>query len=181
MRDLQANFEAQALPWMDTLYRFAVRLLCSAAEDATDLVQDTYLRAYRSFYQFKDGTDCKSWLFQIMYSIFVNQYRKKQREPETIAFHELEKKLLAAAPEPERFCVHSEYVEGALKELSDEFRTAILLVDVEEFTYEEAAEAMNCPVGTVRSRLFRARKLLYISLGEYAKANGYADKIKMTA
>jgi RNA polymerase sigma-70 factor, ECF subfamily len=181
MRDLQADFEAQALPWMDTLYRFAVRLLYSAAEDATDLVQETYLRAYRSFHQFKHGTDCKSWLHQIMYSIFVNQYRKKQREPETIVLNDLEKRFISATEVPERLAIHSEHVEGALKELSDDFRTAILLVDVEEFSYEEAAAAMNCPVGTVRSRLFRARKLLYISLVEYARSNGYADKIKMTA
>jgi RNA polymerase sigma-70 factor, ECF subfamily len=71
---------------------------------------------------------------------------------------------------------HSGHIEGALRRLPEEFRTAILLVDVEEFSYEEAAAAMNCPVGTVRSRLFRARKLLYVSLVEYARANGYADK-----
>jgi RNA polymerase sigma-70 factor, ECF subfamily len=175
MRDLRADFEAQALPWMDTLYRFAVRLLCSADEDATDLVQETYLRAYRSFYQFEQGTNCKSWLFQIMYSIFVNQYRRKQREPETIAFHDLEKKFSSFASGPD-FQSQGDDVEGALKRLPEEFRTVILLVDVEEFSYEEAASAMNCPVGTVRSRLFRARKLLYISLAEYARANGYADK-----
>jgi RNA polymerase sigma-70 factor, ECF subfamily len=176
MRDLRADFEAQALPLKDTLYRFAVRLLYSAAEDATDLVQETYLRAYRSFYQFKDGTDCKSWLFQIMYSIFVNQYRKKQRQPETIAFYDLEKKITPATQEPAGLEIHSENVEGALKELPENFRTAILLVDVEEFSYEEAATAMNCPVGTVRSRLFRARKLLYVALIEYARTLGYAEK-----
>jgi RNA polymerase sigma-70 factor, ECF subfamily len=175
MRDLRADFEAQALPWMETLYRFAARLLYSAAEDATDLVQETYLRAYRSFYQFEQGTNCKSWLFQIMYSIFVNQYRRKQREPDTIAFHDLEKKFSSSAPGAD-FQYQGDDVDGALKQLPEEFRTVILLVDVEEFSYEEAAAAMNCPVGTVRSRLFRARKLLYISLAEYARAKGYADK-----
>src|SRR5262245_23319712 len=112
MRDLRADFEVQALPWMDTLYRFAARLLNSAEEDPTDLVQETYLRAFRSFYQFKHGTDCRSWLFQIMYSIFVNQYRKKQREPETIALHELEKKSILATQEPQRLRIHSEFIES---------------------------------------------------------------------
>jgi RNA polymerase sigma-70 factor (ECF subfamily) len=176
MRDLRADFEAQALPWMDPLYRFAVRLLGSAAEDATDLVQETYLRAYRSFHQFKHGSDCKSWLFQIMYSIFVNQYRKKRRTPEMIAFQELGKKFSAAAQEPNHFGNDSEDIEGALKELPEKFRTAILLVDVEEFSYEEAASAMNCAVGTVRSRLHRARKLLYLALIDYARAHGYAER-----
>jgi RNA polymerase sigma-70 factor, ECF subfamily len=176
MLDLRADFEAQALPWMDTLYRFALRLLSSAKEEPADLVQETYLRAYRSFYQFKQGSNCKSWLFQIMYSIFVNQYRRKQKEPETLAFHELEKRFIASVQQPNCFEKRASDVERALKRLPEEFRTAILLVDVEELSYEEAAVAMNCPVGTIRSRLFRARKLLYISLVEYARANGYADK-----
>ena len=176
MRDLRADFEAQALPWMDPLYRFAVRLLGSAAEDATDLVQETYLRAFRSFYQFRRGSDCKSWLFQIMYSIFVNQYRKKRRQPKTITFQELEKQFCLAAQAPNHLEKKSEDIEGALKRLPQKFRTAILLVDVEEFSYEEAAAAMNCAVGTVRSRLHRARKLLYLALIEYARTHGYAEK-----
>ena len=167
---------------MDALYNQALRLT-RHSEDANDIVQETYLRAYRTFANFKEGTNCKAWLFTILYSIFVNKYRKRQREADTVSIEELEqtfhrtltdgdweKKFVALTrseldwQEPE--------LNQALAKLPEDFRTAVLLVDVQAFTYEEAAAALKCPVGTVRSRLFRARRMLFLELKDYARKMG---------
>lgn len=150
------------------------------SQDAADLAQETFLRAYRTFHQFTAGTNCKAWLFKIMYSIFVNDYRKKQREPQSIPFEQLEERFAKEATganlDRKLFEGKAEEVENALKNLPGEFREAILLVDIEELTYEEASIVLDCPVGTVRSRLFRGRKLLFVALQEYAKSRGYFNK-----
>jgi RNA polymerase sigma-70 factor, ECF subfamily len=180
----RAQFEVIALPFTSSLYNTALHLT-HRPEDAGDLVQETYLRAYRTFHNFVPGTNCKAWLFTILYSVFVNQYRKEQREPEAVSIEELERKfhrLLAA----EDWDLHwrlnpSEIgteVDQALNRLPEGFRLAVLLVDVEEMSYEEAAAIMNCPVGTVRSRLFRARKMLFMELQQYARKKGYVQKAK---
>jgi RNA polymerase sigma-70 factor (ECF subfamily) len=167
---------------MDALYNQALRLT-RHPEDASDIVQETYLRAYRTFANFKEGTNCKAWLFTILYSIFVNKYRKHQREVDTVSIEELEqtfhrtltdgdweKKFVALTrseldwQEPE--------LNQALAKLPEDFRSAVLLVDVQAFTYEEAAAALKCPVGTVRSRLFRARRMLFLELKDYARKIG---------
>jgi RNA polymerase sigma-70 factor (ECF subfamily) len=172
------RFEAEAMPFMRALYNTALRLT-RREEDARDLLQETYLRAYRTYSGFTPGTNCKAWLFTIMYSIFVNKYRKERREPPTISLDELEERFrrtLAAdrrdQPTGQRHWTDPE-VETAIAELPESFRAALLLVDVEELSYEEAAAALECPVGTLRSRLFRARKLLSVSLREYARRAGY--------
>ncbi|MCI0415041.1 sigma-70 family RNA polymerase sigma factor [bacterium] len=147
--------------------------------DSNDLVQDTVLRAYQRFSTFTEGTNCKSWLFTIMYSIFVNQYRKKQREAVSIDPEEIEQKYteyILAAPALSEPDLGDREIENALTELPDIFRILVILVDVEGFTYEEAARILDCPVGTIRSRLFRARKMLYVSLKEYAQKMGYEKK-----
>ncbi len=179
MVDLRSEFEKIALPFMDILYSGALRLTRDT-EAAGDLMQDTYLRAYRSFAQFEPGTNCKAWLFKIMYSVFVNEYHRKLREPSTVQVEDIEDRfacveggtasILLEKNEPE--------VEKALNRLSEDFRMAVLLVDVEDCTYEEAASVLNCPVGTVRSRLYRGRKILHLELQEYARSKGYLKETK---
>ena len=181
-----AKFEAAALPFMDALYKQALHLT-RRPEDADDMVQETYLRAYRTFSSFKEGTNCKAWLFTILYSIFVNKYRKEQSEPDTISIDELEERFhrtladrdwetdFAALTRSELDWKGPE-VNQALAELPEDFRSAVLLVDVEGFTYEEAAAALDCPVGTLRSRLFRARRMLFQQLHDYARKMGFIRK-----
>ena len=158
-----ARFEAAALPFMGALYNKALHLT-RRPEDAGDMVQETYLRAYRTFSSFKEGTNCKAWLFTILYSIFVDKYRKEQREPDTVSIDELEEtfhRTLAERDWETNFAAlagseldwKGPEVNDALAKLPKDFRSAVLLVDVEGFTYEEAAAAtaqqamvINAPV-----------------------------------
>jgi len=178
-----ARFEAAALPFTGALYNQALHLT-RRPEDASDMVQETYLRAYRTFSSFKEGTNCKAWLFTILYSIFVNKYRKEQREPDTVSIDELEEtfhRTLADRDWETNFAAlagseldwKGPEVNHALAKLPENFRSAVLLVDVEGFTYEEAAAALDCPVGTLRSRLFRARRILFLQLHDYAQRMGF--------
>ena len=178
-----ARFEAVALPCMDALHRKALHLT-RRPEEASDLVQETFLRGYRTFGNFAEGTNAKAWLFTILYSIFINQYRKDQRAPDTVSMDELEEVFHQTLADPDweaNFIalVDSEpdwsgpEVRTALDQLPESFRTAILLVDVEELTYEEAAAVVSCPVGTLRSRLFRARRVLFVALRDYARRMGF--------
>lgn len=174
--DHQAEFEATALPLTRALYGGALRLTRNP-EDASDLVQDTFLRAYRTFDNFTRGTNVKAWLFTILYSVFVNRYRRRQREPESLPVDEIEKRFPAAVAtfEADRLAEQgfdNAEVENALRRLPEEFRSAVLLVDVEGFSYEEASSVLGCPVGTVRSRLFRGRKQLFVGLLDYARRSG---------
>jgi RNA polymerase sigma-70 factor (ECF subfamily) len=180
-----ARFEAAALPFTGALYNKALHLT-RRPEDARDLVQETYLRAYRTFSSFKEGTNCKAWLFAILHSIFVNKYRKEQGEPDTVSIDELEERFhrtLADRDWETNFtALRSELdwqepeVKHALAKLPQDFRSAVLLVDVEGFTYEEAAAVLDCPVGTLRSRLFRARRMLFLELNDYARRMGFLRK-----
>ncbi len=176
------RFERTALPYLDQLYRVAARL--SGRDEARDLVQETVLRAFRTFDSFRPGTDCKAWLLTILYSVFINRYRRRRREPELLPEAELEsefhRRISPGTPEQELRMLRqaamedrSPEVRGALDRLPESFRSAILLVDVEELSYEEAASVMGCPVGTLRSRLFRGRKALFVALSEYASRAGY--------
>lgn len=178
-----AQFEAEALPFMDALYNKALQLT-RRPEDAGDLVQDTYLRAYRKFSSFTAGTNCRAWLFTILYSIFINKYRRDQREPGMVSVEHLEEEFhralgnenweadFKALADSELDWQEAE-VGQALDKLPESFRSVVLLVDMEGLNYEEAAGVLNCPVGTVRSRLFRARKILFIELRDYAKKRGF--------
>lgn len=182
----RSRFESLVLPVTRSLYNTALRL-AHRPEDARDLVQETFLRAYRTFSGFELGTNVKAWLFTILYSIFVNRYRKEQREPEVISIAELEEKFqrtieladpaahVAVLQNP-NFGWQGPEVQKAMERLPEEFRTVVVLVDVEELSYEEAAAVMNCRLGTVRSRLFRARKMLYLELHDYARRMGYLGK-----
>ncbi|MGH8441562.1 MAG: sigma-70 family RNA polymerase sigma factor [Nevskiaceae bacterium] len=184
--DRRRRFEAEAVGFMQPLYGAALRLTRSP-DAAGDLVQETYLRAYRAFHQFTPGTNCKAWLFTIMHSIFNTAYRKARREQEGMHALALEAQMdrqyqqwLAApdesasrGPAGPAFDWADAQVEHALGLLPEEFRSAVLLVDIGELSYEAAATALECPVGTVRSRLFRGRKLLFAALQSYARELGY--------
>jgi len=180
--DLRTRFEEVALPLLGPLYGAAVRM--TDRERAADLVQETCLRAYRTFANFTPGTNAKAWLFTIMYSVFVNTYRKARREPTVVSLDELEARfdrtldvpdatgLVEILRNPELDWKGSE-ADQALQRLPEEFRLAVLLVDVEELSYEEAAAVAHCPMGTLRSRLFRGRKMLWLELQDYARKRGY--------
>jgi RNA polymerase sigma-70 factor, ECF subfamily len=174
-------FEAEALPHMQRLYGAALRWT-RKPEDASDLVQETYLRAYRTFDGFTPGTNCKAWLFTILYSVFVNRHHHDERRPRTVSVEDLENVLPWPEGESEREIAilrerdpwaGSEKAREALDRLPAPYRVAVELVDVEELSYEEAAAALDCPIGTLRSRLFRARRLLYEELKEHARKAGY--------
>jgi RNA polymerase sigma-70 factor (ECF subfamily) len=146
---------------------------------AADLVQETYLRAFRTFDNFTPGSNAKAWLLTILYSVFVSRYRKEQREPEVAPLEEADS---AATPEIDPRSVldprswASEEVNAALGNLPEAFRLILLMVDVDGMSYEEAAESLACPVGTVRSRLSRARRILYGELLEYARRRGFGKE-----
>ena len=175
------NFEREMLPHMSALYNFAVRMI-GDSDDAKDLVQETYIRAYRYFERFSLGTNARGWLIQIMKNIYINQYRKDVTAPEKVDFDEIEnfytnirstvvdgndlqEKLFGSLLDDE--------VSGALLELPDEFRMAVILFDIEGLTYAEIAEINEVPVGTVRSRLHRGRKILRDKLRGYALKHGF--------
>jgi RNA polymerase sigma-70 factor, ECF subfamily len=173
-----ARFESAALPFMDSLYRKALHLT-RRPEDARDLVQETYLRAFRRFSSFAEGTNCKAWLFTIQYSIFVNKYRKARRAPTLVPLDELNAAVAEALAndnwESEFAALDWQEAEvaSALGQLPEDFCSAVLLVDVEQLSYEETAQVLGCPVGTVRSRLARGRRLLFLALHDYARARGF--------
>lgn len=175
-----AEFTAHALPHLDSVYSAAL-YLTRDQDDAADLAQDTFLRAYRSWDQFTPGTNCKAWLLTILHNAFRNRYRAARRLPRTVEFDEhlysdeQRNSPLSPGADPADVLgaqVLDSEVEAALKSLPDEFRDVVILVDLEELTYEEAAAAMDCPIGTIRSRLSRGRRLLQQALYQYAKDRG---------
>jgi len=182
------RFEAEALGLMEPLHNLALRLTRSP-DQAGDLLQDTYVRAYRAFDTFRPGTDFRAWVFTVMYSVFSNQLRKERRSPETVSVEDVEAVLearsaevgkdhaMAMLRERDPWAGGPEAAE-ALRNLPDDFRAAVVLVDLEELSYEEAARALDCPVGTVRSRLFRGRKILLSKLSGLAATLGYRPRGK---
>lgn len=158
------------------------RRLTRGGDHARDLVQETYLRAYRTFGNFIPESNARAWLLTILYSVFINHYRRDQRTPALVNLDDAEQTApmrlsdgRTTAEEMERATDRwsSEEIELALDALPDAFREAVLLVDVEELTYEEAAQVLSVPVGTVRSRLSRGRKLLHTALLDFARRTGY--------
>lgn len=177
-----ALFEAEMNPHLDALYRNALRLTGNA-NDADDLLQDTYLRAYRFFHQYQPGTNAKAWLFRIMNTVFLNEYRRKARQGEQVSYEGLEDFYLynrlsedsgqAERPElenPQKAVMEKldhEMIERAIAALPPEFRETVALATLEEMSYQEIADTLEIPVGTVRSRLSRGRKLLQKALWAY--------------
>jgi RNA polymerase sigma-70 factor (ECF subfamily) len=176
-------FEQEALSYLDALYRTGLRMTRSEA-DAEDLVQETYIRAFRFRDQFTPGTNMKAWLFRILTNTFINTYRRKATQPQTTELDDIEETTLhrhmtetrGDAPEPEQTLldniVDSE-VTTALEDLPERFRTVVLL-DVEGFSYKEIAEMLEIPIGTVMSRLHRGRKFLQERLLDHAREHGIA-------
>ena len=177
----RARFEAEAVVYLRAVYSAAYRL-ARREDDARDLTQETMLRAFRTFDGFTPGTNARAWLLTILYSVFVNQYHRKRRAPAQVSIEDLEAKYaryLSApdTPSPEsRHASRDVEIEAALAGLPEAFRATILLVDVEELSYEEAAAALGCAVGTVRSRLFRARRILAAALDDVARREGFAPR-----
>ena len=180
-------FFAEALTHVDSLYRTAVRLTRNPA-DAEDLVQETYLKAHRFRDSFTPGTNLRAWLFRILTNSFINEYRKRSRQPETTETGDLEDYYLFRrvkesgedlGTDPEATVMRmflDEEVRRALEELPEQYRIAVLLADVEGFSYKEIAEITNTQIGTVMSRLHRGRKQLQSKLWEYARSRGYGER-----
>jgi RNA polymerase sigma-70 factor (ECF subfamily) len=181
-KTLREEFERVALPHLSHLYTAAFYLTKDKAE-AEDLVQETYLRAFRFFDKFEPGTNCKAWLLSILRNLFINRYRQKRQRPEMVDWEKIDEayesilehheRAEKGSPEEIFFSQLMDHeVEQALKELPEEFRTAIILVDIEELSYEEAAKVMECAIGTIRSRVSRGRRMLQVALKDYALKGG---------
>jgi RNA polymerase sigma-70 factor (ECF subfamily) len=186
------DFNTQVMPFVDSLYNTAYRMTRSA-EDAEDLVQETYFKAYKYYDKFEEGTNLKAWLFKILKNTFINNYRKRKLEPRSVDFAEIEDSFERIVrrdaseppsdPESDFFSsVLDDDVKKALESLPYDYRMVVVLADLEDFSYKEIAEILDCPVGTVMSRLYRGRKLLEKALLKYARKHGYirgAEPTKM--
>jgi RNA polymerase sigma-70 factor (ECF subfamily) len=184
----RAGFVEEALPHLDAVYRFAMRL-SGSPDDAEDLVQDTFLRAFRAWDQYTPGTNAKSWLFTICRNVFLRRRERTQRHDEIVSTqvtrsgqgsaspaNPLWATLESADPEGDFFAsIVDERIIAAIEELPEEYRTAVVLSDVEGLGYAEIAELMDVPVGTVKSRLFRGRRRLQQVLYDYAVEAGYVS------
>jgi RNA polymerase sigma-70 factor, ECF subfamily len=178
---LRERFEREVLPLLPNLYSAALRMTRNPA-DAEDLVQETYLRAYRGFSGFEEGTNLRAWMYRILTNTFINSYRKKQREPVTVQDDDLDEWYLydrlgesGVEPSAEAEVIRSmpdEDVQRALEALPEGFRLAVLLADVEGFSYKEIAEILGIPIGTVMSRLHRGRRALEKALWERVRERG---------
>jgi RNA polymerase sigma-70 factor (ECF subfamily) len=174
-------FEKEALPHLNALYNFAYKMLGNKL-DADDMIQETYLRAFRFFNSYEKGTNCKAWLFRIMKNVIINKYRKEQKEAANVDYDDVmnyissiksiqfdtddfQQKLFSKLLDDE--------MTGALNSIHDDFKIVVILCDLEGLSYEEIAEFLHCPIGTVRSRLHRGRRLLQQKLFLYARQRGY--------
>ncbi|WP_425460939.1 sigma-70 family RNA polymerase sigma factor [Lacisediminihabitans profunda] len=190
--DVRALFETQAIPFMDQLYAAGLRMTRNPA-DAADLVQETFVKAFAAFGQFQQGTNLKAWLYRILTNTFINNYRKKQRDPYQGTIDDLEDWQLGGAEsvtqgrstrsaEAEAIDhLPDSAVKDALQAIPEDFRMAVYFADVEGFSYQEIADIMKTPVGTVMSRLHRGRRLLRDLLADYALDRGISAAGPATA
>ncbi len=169
---------------MEVLYNYALRMTGNT-EDAKDLLQETFLKAYRFWNKFEQGTNLRAWLFRIMKNTYINLYRKESKEPDKVDYEEIEGyyNLIRDQNSDDNDLQQRMFgqlldddVSKALESLPEEFRTVVILCDIEGLAYEEIAEFLQIPVGTVRSRLHRGRKLLYARLYDYAQQRGFIKK-----
>jgi RNA polymerase sigma-70 factor, ECF subfamily len=181
----RALFEREALPHVDALYSAALRLSRNP-EDARDLLQETVLRAYRFFHQYTPGTNCRAWLLTILYNNFRNGYRGADRELVSLTPDDFERAVEGASARgdqrlsnPETLVseqVLDQEVSAALNALPSDFRTVLILVDVQELNYQEAAQVLEIPIGTVKSRVSRARQMMRVALGALAQRRGWSTR-----
>lgn len=184
------SFEHEALPHMPALYGMALKYTHNESE-AEDLVQDSMIKAYNNFDSYVEGTNCRAWLFRIMTNTFINKYRRKRRErayiESVVQEHSERDVLLANAPEQDLEAAESDGTRGcfyafsdeivrAFNSVSTEFKSIVMMADLEELSYKEIADKLGIPIGTVMSRLFRGRQMLKKSLTEYAIESGYHVK-----
>jgi RNA polymerase sigma-70 factor, ECF subfamily len=178
---LNQEFEREAVPHMDALYNYAIKMT-GDSDDASDLIQETYLKAFRFWDKFEKGTNCKAWLFRIMKNTFINTYRKNTKEPDKVDYEEIENFYENIKPSSTDSAhlekdiydnLLDDELSSAISSLPEDFRTVVILCDIEGYTYDEIADFVDVPVGTVRSRLHRARKMLYTKLHKYASDKGY--------
>lgn len=180
-KEKQEIFDHEFLPHINSMYNFGYRLTLDR-DDAKDLVQDTYFKAFRFIESFQRGTNAKAWLFRILKNSFINDYRKKVKEPNKVDYQEVEsyynsedvdRQITPDLRVDALKDMIGDEISNALNALDVDFRTVIILCDLEGFKYEEMAKILDIPIGTVRSRLHRARQLLKEKLSEYAKSMGY--------
>jgi RNA polymerase sigma-70 factor (ECF subfamily) len=179
------RFEKEALVHIESLHRTALRMTKNES-DASDLVQETYLKAFRFWDKFEEGSNCRAWLFKIMTNIFINNYRAKAWTPQAIDLEDVDDDFLfgqlsALGPsdDPEKLFfnkVFDDDVKQAIEELPEDFRLVVMLSFLEGFSYQEIADIVNLNIGTVKSRLHRGRKLLQRSLWQYAVKNGFVKE-----
>ncbi len=179
------DFEAAAMPFVNSLYNTAYRMTRNA-QDAEDLVQEAYFKAYKYYDKFQEGTNFKAWIFKILKNTFINNYRKQQNRPVQSAFSEIEDifesrvsdEVLRRNLNPEEELLEhvlDEDVQRALDGLSEDYRMVVLLADLEDFSYKEIAEILDIPLGTVMSRLYRGRRQLEKTMLDYARQHGYIE------
>ncbi|MEP1152520.1 MAG: sigma-70 family RNA polymerase sigma factor [Balneola sp.] len=177
----QLEFNREIIPHLDVMYNFALRLTTDPS-DAEDLVQDTIVKAFRFFSSFENGTNAKAWLFRILKNSFINNYRKTSKRPQQVDYDEVSSYYESVRAERTETTdlenlmfreLMDDEMSIALKQLPEDFRTVVLLCDVEGYTYEEIANMLDVPIGTIRSRLHRGRNLLKTELIDYAKKRGY--------
>lgn len=180
-KTLRTDFEKDFMPLMRQAYNFAFRLTYSE-DDAKDLIQESYVKAFRFYDSFERGTNTKAWLFRIIKNTFINDYRKKSKEPQKYDYQEIEERYNGenATGESDKALrvdivndMLGDEMTIALNALQEDFREIIILCDLEDFKYEEIAEILEIPIGTVRSRLHRARNAMKEKIKEYAKTLGY--------
>ena len=181
-RKKHEDFEREALPHMDVLYNYALRTTGNE-DDARDLLQETFLKAYRFWDKYEKGTNIRAWLFRIMKNSYINRYRKETKEPDKVDYGDIENFYNSIRADytdsndlQEKLFGNllGDEVAKALEELPEDFRTVVILCDIEGMTYEEISEFIERPIGTVRSRLHRGRKLLQAKLFDYARKQGMA-------
>lgn len=180
------DFEKQALSHTESLYNTALRMTHNP-QDAEDLVQEAFYKAFRSIHQFEEGTNLRAWLFKILVNTHISQYRKNAKDPATAGYDDVEEFSLysqvrsrAASPDDTPADILNQFLDkdirAAIQALPQQFKDVVTLVEIEGFSYQEAADILSVPVGTIMSRLFRGRKLLQKSLWEYAVEYGYIKK-----
>ncbi len=178
-----SDFDSEILPHLDSLKRYALKMT-NDADDSDDLIQDTLLKAFRFFHNFEKGSNAKAWLFRIMQNSFINNYRKKNRQPFKVDYDDVQNFYENIKPEDVKTQhyqqdafdnVMDDKIIKALSVLPEDFRTIVFLSDIEGYSYKEVSDFVNCPIGTIRSRLHRTRKILYALLYKYAHENGYVN------